>query len=1257
MKKIVALMLVLVMSIAGVFTSTAPVLDTPEQTKIDEWVISYARRCNSYKTKKSHARAIRFLKKVALAPAMLFLGTFAEYKPWKFSGEERCYEVERRRRSNSQASNCLSNPARFSAEVFSNGLIAASAIIGKDAGELHGKNLFEAIVNKKNKKNEIKEELEEIKILRETDPKDKDLYNRKRSLEKEREEIKAELKVLRSAVTELTKDATTEEMAAINAEAASAKARAYKRPDEVKEGRKITVCDKPILKSYKIMHFDEKAVYKFIKANIDKVNDKAHKCFRIMRDESKSDDDLMEAKIELRREFNKLSEIVANNIKEGKRINLNASFAKIHNSRQSQLSDIIGVNYGKTTDMIISISHNVANVFNKNVMYFIDDEIEKASNKVDALMENILQIATLNGFEVETENRKINYTFWNANNSQLKVGKCVALSDKAFERAAEVGRCGLSTEEFENINTNGSDMLKHWSYATTPGAPLMYRDQPITVNDVLVVKSIDTIRKFKNVLVYKEDGTYEKVSIKEIKRTAFDGMLLFLVPIPSQQIRGGFAFKGFGLCCAYEDGTTMVEEVGKRENKDVPEFIEDIDGVMRRWKDYKIICTADAWKWAGWSFGENKTKFKYADYCKNMNKLSEKYPTANMIYTARIADATQESKRRLTRQSTQQFITATDEDIEELTARSIRKMNKLMTHEGVIRMMAGLDKPEEERTAFEHLIEVCPEILNNKFMKRSVEDVFNRRVAEAAVRPEVDGIYPYIAEDPAAFIKIIFFGEDPNKIGLGYIQSSQVNIPEEKEGKELYIVRYPNNYICGQLKRNHNDDFYRCVGNVMILSLDGGVLIIADGDTDGDEMCVIKDPVVIKMMKDSLMTFKPSMIEFPHDKLGKGIIKGKDRAKELAHSIVVANKYGPAVGQNSNMATKFFHNASVAYQDYVKTGNKKSLWKAIKSIENAIVAHVAAIIAIDLAKTGKMPAWLQAALKDVSSFAGKKMPWNQRFCKDNKTNPWFDESWDEETREKGDIVDKIAETVINKTNAINYKAPTGNVFDIVDSILGSKDGLMIQGSKGKLKKNEFRSLEARNYRTKDTNSEGDDEFKLIEKLKSDKVDDIVGPADLIRFLWRNQASLVYTLGKDGNNSSDNNVMQNAYFEFCHDILIDFGSYCGNARFMAKSEDARHRSNVWKFMDMAFDENNVIGSRATTEEERQSKKASFALFTVKIFANELYSMACDRKGIENRWIKPSQETENMDCADYGADPEYESIDVGYSDYDVFDSYEC
>ena len=1217
---------------------------------------------------------------------------------WFFDSSDKAYEISRRKLANKQAIEQIGHPAAKSAAVFCSGICSAAQMLGIDTDvlvEKGGSRLTEEIGNYNKLIDAVEDNIDHqrslinyvwaissdrpelVDAVRDMEPELKELKDQLKQFKAERANLGAALKELREGADDATR-------ALIDARLKVA-AKKIKIAKEKKVGRQINLAEKAQLKGFSIMSFtigkfipkkikDLRANLvewarivndiqtdginhidiEFIKEQISKVMDavksgkltsaesqkatewaKAHTAICDTAEESAefSDDQVKTIKANVFNAYMKLYKTAKTMLDEGVSFEADSRYALINSARQSQLSDVIDVPYGKTTDMMVSLEHTMANFIPKGVVSALDEDPEKAQRNLDGLETVLMEIVTKNGLTVKFQNengiRKLHYKFWNANNSALKVGKCYILSDEAHARAKEVAQAGLLDEDFNKIPTNGSDMLKWWSYATTPGCPLEYNGEYITVNDVIVVKSIDILRKFKNVMFFDKDGNTRQAVEGVVPRTAYDGQMFIMVPIPSQQMRGGFAFKGYGVCCAYEDGTTMVDEIAKLEGRQIPELIEDIDGNMREWRKAKIICTADCWKWM--SYG-----LSYSEYCKRMTKLSEKYPTANVMYTARIADATEESKRRLTRQSTQQFMFATDEQIEDLVAKSVNKVNRLRTFDGIIRKMAGLDKDEAERTDFERLIEVAPDILNDSGMKRYIEDCFNRDVAEAAVRPTVDGIYPYICEDPIPFFKIVFWKEDPNKIGLGYLAANKVNIPNAETGKRMYIVRYPNNFVCGMIGINKNHPIYRCVGNTMVLGFDGYWLIRADGDTDGDEACAIFNQVVIDMMEEAIRRINPPLIVFPHQKLGKDILATEEeRAFALAKAMVTANKFGPAVGQNSNLSTKFMQQAAVAWNDAQAAKNagdadarKKALFRYKAALRNAVVSHIAAIIAIDLAKTGEMPAWLQNMLDKVQKFAKKQMPWNQRFCKDNKMMPWYSESWDDKTQPESDaVVDRAARKVISLTDALNYKAPTGNEFDY-KSILCDRLGLYVQGSKGILDAKQLQSLEARNYREK--NNEGDDDYRIIVNLREGKA---VSFAEMLRFFWRNQANLVYRLG-GSHNVSDNSAQINEYLRFVHDIMVDFGSNGGNKTFLSKTEDIRRKSNIYHAVEMAFSEKNGVGVKAESEEEKLSAQASFKVFVLKVFAYDLYNMVCDKKGIVDRYIRPrNEERPTVDVEDF------------------------
>lgn len=991
--------------------------------------------------------------------------------------------------------------------------------------------------------------------------------------------------------------------------------------------RSFKVIDKPIMKSFKIMKFMPKDLFgKTIRDLANKIN------LLLVKPQKETQDEFHARCKKIRDTFFELKKVSEDMLHSGKPYTVGAEAAKINNARQSMLTDSIGMIYGKTTEMMISVRHCIHDLFDDDVHKFLCyGDREKGMKLVNEVQVNLVQIAKTNGLDLKLlgkNARTLHFEFWDANNSQLKVGEFYMLSSPAAARAKVVGRCGMTEEEFNKIPANGSDLLKWLSYATTPGCPMKDDNGNfVTVDDVLVLDDIEITRLFKNVLVIDNAGNYKKFDEYNVSRTLADGMAL-LINIPSQQGRGAFAFKYFGLRIA-GNGFNMIEEIAKREGLTLPDRIKNIDGDLVDWRKYKVITSKSTWKWA-------KYGLTYKEYARRMNKLAETYPNVNLLYTARLADAIEEdSKRKLARQTTQQFFDATSDQLKRLVSSDANRLKKLTTMPGIIRKFAGLDKEEKDRTAYEHFIEACPEFLAHPLMREKIMQMFDSQFAEAAMRPSVSGKYPYIADDPVALIKIWIFGMDPNKLGLGYLKEDEINIVSCEEHKKLFFVRYPANHLVGVIRYNHNDPIYAVCGNVCILSIDGDTIIRVDGDFDGDEGSACDDELVVELCEQ--VDVKKPLIVFPHEKMASKVITDKfARDRMISESIVVANRFGGAVGQYSNLATKCLQKAATSTDKQRKV-----------HLMNAVWAHVATILAIDLAKTGEMVSWLVAILAGLEKTYGK-MPWNQRFAKHTSEDPWYGSSWNFKTEsESSSTPDRIARTLMDMFNVecalskdaegstVTEDVPAKRVNIDLSNVTFDDPGIVLANVKNHstaavVTPSMFSSIEARNYRDKsEYESDGDNEFKLITDIKNGKE---IGGLELFRFIWRNRASLVYKTSKAkiSNDKIGNAEMVDGYYEWCHDLMLEFGKHGTNKLFTAMSEEDQKFATMNKFMKLAMASNSGVGKKVSSEEERIRRHSSFLDFTAKVFGYELYQTVAKKKGIKDVWVKTSSTpTEDSD----------------------------
>ena len=368
------------------------------------------------------------------------------------------------------------------------------------------------------------------------------------------------------------------------------------------------------------------------------------------------------------------------------------------------------------------------------------------------------------------------------------------------------------------------------------------------------------------------------------------------------------------------------------------------------------------------------------------------------------------------------------------------------------------------------------------------------------------------------------------------------------------------------------------------------------------------------------------------------------RTMMIARSIVIANRFGGAVGQNSNLATKCFEAAAIA-KDAKARG---------RHLLNACWAHIGAILAIDLAKTGKMPDWLTAKLDPLMKNYGS-MPWNQRFAKHTTSMPWWDDSWDALTEKDSESTPNripraimnilgidCAKTIAEDEAGENRKTTPAKLVDIDFGEMKLDEKWLIADVKNHFTQTiidmtTFRSIESRNYRKAGTETDGDNEIKLITDIKAGKE---ISPTELYRFIWRNRASLVYKTANNGNDKLGNAQMVQGYYEWCHDLMFSIGKNGTNKLFTKMTEEDQRKAIVNKFIKLALAEENGIGKdigkgkkpEELTDFEKHEKlirRSSFFDFTLKVFAYELYQNVCEKKGIKNRWVKTADAPEESE----------------------------
>lgn len=1041
-------------------------------------------------------------------------------------------------------------------------------------------------------------------------------------------------------------------------------ARTFERSPKIKLG------------SYKVMAFDITATLAdfqpYIKAIFDAVNN--------------------ENKQEASKRFNELTGFVTDMALSHTPISIHASKAKINSAHQSLAAEIAGVAFdNSTTDKIVSINHNIFNLLNGVPMKYISADREQAVRAVEALEQNILRVICNNGVRLTTlAGRTIDYDVWCSTPSQQKVGAMYLGERQMMAKTSDARNLLMNNQEYLAHAYNGPEMLKRQAVLFTPSCPMKDTDGNfVKLDDICMFDEVDIERTFANVMEIDRNGHSVAKASKALGRTVADGAMYF-TNAESQQIRG-LGIKAFGVCIG-----DMMDKIAKKYGKPIPEFVEDCDGVPYYVKTTKVFSNKSTWKWG--KLGLSWTEFKA-----RANKLADRYPTINLLRVTRLASSAEEGYRRLSRQTTQQFMLATNEQIYDIVKKPIGKLNRMKTASGMLPKLMELNKPVCERSFLNRLFELMPQLTGSEHLQANWKINFHQRFAEVASnRVPVDGIYPYITEDPVAVLRIFIWHEDPQTVGLSDLKPGEINLPMCEDNKEMFFARYPSNYISAMVLHNHNDHIYDCVGNVAVLPIDADTLIRADGDVDGDEAFISFNNTVIQMIKDTWANFVPYLVDFPHDKaervdfynryfLGTDVDEnGKplppfDLSKvtlvpedmrplrkllrdEMAEALYNANKFGGDVGKNSILATKWFQNA----MEQLAYGNKD---KAKECIHTAMYAYIGSILAIDSVKTGKMPEWLVDKLAKISSkkYAGLN-PWNQRFNKHNIATPWFDEKfwgpinignveeavpeeeaennavvegspeegeWDFAARQEStSTTDRIARMVLDGTNAHNYSFNAeGMVFD-PEMLLSKMDGITSNASKGVFNPKLLPAFNARNYMDEENAA-------IVTKIQNGEV---VGAKELFVFFWRNANSMMYRMQPAGGDKSSNAAMMAEYLRFVRNIMINFGN---NNKFMSMTPDQRRMSVVNNFVRDAFEMKvgNGIARHMDNEFEVLRLKGSYAKFVLSVFAQDLVEILEENLDVpeDKRFIAMRMAATGNSEADEALAAE--QLDM-YSEYDEY-----
>lgn len=878
---------------------------------------------------------------------------------------------------------------------------------------------------------------------------------------------------------------------------------------------------------------------------------------------------------------------------------------------KSATTEVLGVDYEskKPTELVNVVRHGIQDVFDFSLNLFGNDKDEAQVAKDDFQKDVEHQLLWYGVNVVEKSGLKKLYTAVGSSAAHQKSEKILFGETAEMKNHEQFFWFGKSMDQF--VSTKTTTGAEFWKARANLLRPWMkpFETGECVANvrkDLLVVKDCEKnyeilwARTIGKVTEGKNKGAMYEDAKALYKAILGDGAMISLVLLLQQGQGSGLLFKGF-----VTDGVSSIEEVCRKHGISIEEFMNmkvlGIDGKMHRVGDYRFICGEGCWK-------GDKVFDSYDEYLDWMDAMEEKHPGISNLYLLRQAEEIEDEEkvRRLTRTLIQQWMFMSKKEIRKITKRARLGLKKDKTFYGAVAKLAGLWKTDEERTEIEKLFEECPWLIMNPNIQDYLKERWERKQTEyASGKFKTEGQYPYIMQDPVALLEVWVLGMSPDDPTLGVLKNGEVSCADVPEGRELLCVRFPANFLTAQVRVNKAcKRAFASLNNVMVLSIHDVILIIQDGDVDGDEMCVIYNKLAIRLTKRMNEKFNPPVVLFKHGGKPPRKITGSKEAfvREMAVSLWKAKKYD-SVGLYANLAMRCAYLAAIAYrQNDMKTVDKYLLWMS--------AASTGAILAIDQVKGNDVDQslinWLDSIQKSVDkaftqiaeeagferSIARKKRnPFIQYFVAEAKRRPIGKEVC--LPLNEDNFLDELSGFMLRDTGKWENFDTAGVVWNkaAAKEVLTSRlpDTRVPAGVVTK----EMLELLGDNwFKLRAVTAEEKAMDKTAGTLAKMGVGKLIGFKDFVLLLWRNESSMAYNM--DGGNLQEK---KDEYVDVCRKLLM----------MLAESGDWSSKKGVTEKDRWDVVVNNLVIDALelwNSGNGLDKKKGSYAMFCLKLVAPEL-----------------------------------------------------
>lgn len=424
------------------------------------------------------------------------------------------------------------------------------------------------------------------------------------------------------------------------------------------------------------------------------------------------------------------------------------------------------------------VERNIVSIFESSLTRILGcktDELTTDIMVVDVYYFEVIKDLIMNGFEYNGEK----YIFFTASAGQIRTKKTVFIRESLWEEHKRTLMCGLTVDIINSMG--GVNVNKYLAYlALSNSATDEWED--FDIDRCIVVPDFET--NVRGMVDFIDDITYKVERCEmdiDIEHTDGCGMMLPSVSKKNFMVRLPWIK---GLLASF-DFRKFIEETGASP------IVKDIYGTEHDVvaEDIKIIFTKSQFKMSKYymDWAEYKDYFKRYGCQAGVCKIEEGFiPPAHINY-----------------QMLQTLTDITNDEIVKIVTPAVKRITNLTSNISSMLDAFGATKHRKHLTPFQEALLLYPEMLNDKYCKRKLNDIKNSLVKSyRAGKLPVKGKYTFVVPDLYAVCQNLFLHiENPD----GLLNDGEVSCRLYKRADKLDCLRAPHLYREHAVRKNKFD--------------------------------------------------------------------------------------------------------------------------------------------------------------------------------------------------------------------------------------------------------------------------------------------------------------------------------------------------------------------------------------------------------------------------------------------------------------------